>query len=75
MLEPRAVMADAHCCVVSHSESAAYHSLLESAVQLGHDQQAVLQNVYLMRENRLPPDMGVLLDLMGVTEDEVVKCE
>jgi hypothetical protein len=45
-----------------------YQDMLNTALSLGCDPLASLQHMHLMRENGLPPDVSLLLDLMGVSE-------
>lgn len=58
------------CWREQHHLAEAYQSMVSTAVQLGLDQGTVLRTVFLMRQHRIPPDMPILLDLMGVGTDD-----
>lgn len=47
---------------------AAYQDLAMTAQDLGLDPVAAMEQVRVMRTNQLPPEAGILLDMMGVQD-------
>jgi hypothetical protein len=52
----------------TYKVTARYQHLFTTAVHMGLDRSAALQQVYLMKENGLPADLSILLDMVGVTD-------
>ena len=54
------------CCHVPRRKTHEYQQLVDAAIVLGCDSGYVMQQVLLMREHDLPPNVDTLMDMLGV---------